>query len=175
MKNPTDVLRDEHTTILGALDVIEHAADRAEAGASLPATWWADMIAWLRGFADQNHHAKEERSLFPALVKAGVPSEGGPVGVMLAEHDPGRALIRRMESEDTSVRVEAARRYAALLRAHIAKENDVLFMIADSVLEEPVQRGLAREFEAVADELGATASREVAETRLAALASAAVQ
>ncbi len=172
MKKPTDVLRDEHDTILGALDVLEAAATRVERGTALPDTWWPDIVAWLRGFADRNHHAKEEQSLFPALVKAGIPKEGGPVGVMLAEHEEGRAFIRRMELGDPRERVDAARGYARLLRAHIAKENDVLFQLADAVLEEPVQQGLAREFETVAIELGATASRDVAEDKLRALASA---
>jgi hemerythrin-like domain-containing protein len=39
------------------------------------------LIGWLRGFADRTHHAKEERSLFPALAAAGISSEGGPIEV----------------------------------------------------------------------------------------------
>ena len=172
MKSPTDVLRDEHAVILRALDVLEAAARRLTSGAALPDRWWPEIIDWLRGFADRNHHAKEERALFPAMVKAGVPEQGGPIGVMLAEHAEGRALIQAMATEPATPgeRAASAQRYVQLLRAHIAKENDVLFMIADSVLEPATQAAVAREFDALADEVGRDSSIRDAEERLAALA-----
>jgi len=30
------------------------------------------------------------------MMKAGIPSEGGPIGVMLAEHEMGRKYVRNM-------------------------------------------------------------------------------
>jgi hemerythrin-like domain-containing protein len=106
---PTDVLREEHRVILRALDLLEAAARSLTAGTVLPEVWWLEIIAWLRGFADRNHHAKEETSLFPAMVKAGVPSMGGPIGVMLEEHERGRALIRAMEAAEPAARAAGAR------------------------------------------------------------------
>ena len=128
MRNPTDVLRDEHRVILRALDVLERAIGPGKAIAD---GWWEAAVAWLRAFADRNHHAKEERSLFPAMVKAGVPSEGGPIAVMLDEHAQGRALIAAIADRVGPGRVAAARDYVDLLRAHIDKENDVLFPLDD--------------------------------------------
>ena len=93
MKSPTDILRDEHRVILGALSTLELAAERLAGGKPPPAGWWQQMLGWLRAFADRNHHAKEETSLFPAMVKAGVPAGAGPIAVMLEEHVQGRALI----------------------------------------------------------------------------------
>src|SRR6266511_665970 len=158
MTSPTDALRDEHRLILRALALLASAADRLAGGRALPEGWWDRLIGWLRAFADLNHHAKEERYLFPALAKAGVPSEGGPVAVMLAEHVEGRALIEIMEREDSTRRVDAARRYLQLLRDHIEKENGVLFPLAEAVLEERAQRALARQFETVLIEQGREAS-----------------
>jgi uncharacterized protein (DUF2249 family) len=43
--------------------------------------------------------------------------------------------------------------YAELLRAHIAKENDVLFVLAEQVLQTDEQRDLLRAFEAVEHEV----------------------
>jgi hemerythrin-like domain-containing protein len=80
MKTPTDVLRDEHVVILRALDALERAAARLMGGGAVPESWWDEIGDWLRDFADRNHHAKEEQSLFPAMVKFGVPSEGDPSG-----------------------------------------------------------------------------------------------
>ncbi len=166
MATPTGVLREEHRVILRALVLLESGAERLAAGHALPAEWWERVIRWLRAFADRNHHAKEERYLFPALAKAGVPSEGGPVAVMLAEHVEGRGLIQAMEAGDGPRRVEAARRYVQLLRDHIEKENGVLFPITEAVLEEHAQQALAREFETVELEQGRDASVDHAEAEI---------
>lgn len=154
MKTPTDVLRDEHRIILGALDVLDAAAERLANGGALPDGWWPEAIEWLRAFADRNHHAKEERSLFPAMVKAGVPSEGGPIGVMLEEHTQGRALVQAMAAAGPAERPAVARRYIRLLRDHIEKENGVLFPLADSILDEQAQQAVGREFESAEVEQG---------------------
>ncbi|HXG05099.1 MAG TPA: hemerythrin domain-containing protein [Candidatus Binatia bacterium] len=172
MSSPTDVLRDEHRVILNALRVLESAADRLDAGGPLPDGWWDRAVAWLRRFADASHHAKEERALFPAMVKAGIPAAGGPIGVMLAEHEHGRALIRTMLEGETGQRVAAAREYVRLLRQHIDKENEVLFPMAEAVLDEQARRALGREFEAVEVEQGPGASVVAAEAALAVLTAA---
>jgi hemerythrin-like domain-containing protein len=163
MTTPTQVLRDEHRLILRVLALIESATTRLAAGGALPDSWWNQALTWLREFADHNHHGKEERALFPALAKAGVPVQGGPVGVMLAEHERGRALMRAMDAGDPRSRAEAARDYVQLLREHIDKENGVLFPLAEAVLDEPVRQTLAREFEALEIEQGRGASIDHAE------------
>jgi len=171
MRTPTDVLREEHRVILAALGALETAAARLAAGPALPAGWWERALDFLRCFADRNHHAKEEQLLFPAMVKAGVPSEGGPIGVMLAEHDQGRAFIRAMAAEGPAAsRATAARRYVALLREHIAKEDGVLWPMAESVLTDSAIEEIARGFEAVEIEQGKDASLEHARGLVAQLA-----
>lgn len=171
-KTPTEILREEHRVILRALAALEAAAARVAAGSAVPDGWWAEVIRWLRTFADKNHHAKEENSLFPAMIKAGVPSGGGPIEVMLAEHVQGRALIRAMESEAGAPRAAAARRYVDLLRQHIDKENGILFPLADAVLEPPTQAGVQREFDAVGVEMGREGSIPDAEAAIERLAAA---
>ena len=170
--SPTRTLREEHRVILRALALIEVAAGRLSAGGPLPAGWWAEALGWLQTFADRNHHAKEEEYLFPALGRAGVPAEGGPVGVMLDEHAEGRALIRAMAEGDPDRRGEAARRYVHLLRDHIDKENEVLLPLSDGVLDSRAQLIVARGFERVEAEQGSAASLERAEAVVDRLAAA---
>lgn len=172
MPTPTEVLREEHRVILRALGVLEAAAARLAGGRPPPEGWWPETIAWLRAFADKNHHAKEESWLFPAMVKAGVPSDGGPIGVMLEEHQRGRALVRAMEAGEPASRAAKAREYVTLLREHIEKENGVLFPLADAVLDEAAQRALQREFEAVEADQGRDASIPHAEAAVERLAAA---
>ena len=81
MLTPTETLRDEHRVILRALELLERATARPPAEA-----WWAETIAWLRTFADHNHHAKEETALFPAMVPT--PVRVPSVIVNVAEPNP---------------------------------------------------------------------------------------
>ena len=171
MTTPTGTLREEHRVILRALDLLESATDRLAAGGALPDGWWSELIGWLRGFADLSHHAKEERFLFPAMLDAGLP-ERGPIEVMLEEHGHGRFLIHEMQTGAQSTRVARARDYIRELREHIAKENGVLFPLADTVLAPQAQRAVTREFEAAAAEQGGVGSIEFAEAAIDRLADA---
>ena len=125
-------------------------------------------MEFLRGFADQCHHFKEEKILFPAMEEHGIPGEGGPIGMMLQEHEEGRAHVKAMIAaiEQFSTAIGAAddlllthaRAYVSLLREHIQKEDDILFRMADEVIPEAEQRALLKQFEIhEAEEMGAGA------------------
>lgn len=161
MKTPTDVLREEHVVILRLLEALEAAAARP-----VPEGWWEQAVALVRGFADGSHHAREEQHLFPAMVRCGVPSPGGPVDVMLMEHEEGRRLVARIAAGDPGTRAGAVRDYVRLLRAHIDKENGILFPLAEAVLDVQATRGLEREFDAVEAEAGAALGVQAAEAAL---------
>lgn len=166
MATATQILRNEHEAVLKMLDAAEQVAGKIEAGGKVRPEVLADLLEFFRVFTDQCHHTKEEELLFPALVRKGIPQEGGPVGVMLHEHEEGRALIREMAETGEgygSGREEAGRRwakaahaYAQLLREHIFKENNVLFVMAERVLTPEEQKQLAASFERVeVEKLGA--------------------
>ncbi len=144
---PTDDLRDEHRAVLVAVSILEGIAERTEKGEAVPKEHLEQLNEFLHGFVDKCHHGKEETALFPAMQAAGVPGKGGPIGAMLLEHEAGRALVRKMAEGKGFA--PAAREYAALLRGHIEKENDVLFPMADKVLSDGVQQRLEQEFERI--------------------------
>ena len=172
MKIPTDVLRDEHAIILRGLDVLEAAARQGEDGHGPPEAWWGDVLAWFRVFADRNHHGKEETALFPAMVKAGAPAEGGPIDVMLEEHAEGRALLQAMAESGSKGRARAARRYAQLLRDHIDKEHGVLFPLAEAILDAAAFDWVAHQFGEVEAQVGGDASLDAAHAAVGELAMA---
>jgi hemerythrin-like domain-containing protein len=172
MTSPTDILRSEHRVILRALVLLEVAAARLSAGQPLRDGLWQELLDWLRTFADRNHHGKEEQYLFPALGEAGVPTQGGPVSVMLDEHTEGRVLLQAMGAGPVGRRVEAARRYGQLLRDHIDKENGVLLPLAETLLDPQSQLLVVRGFEKVEMEQGPAAVLEHAEAVVDRLAAA---
>ena len=139
MTKAIEDLKNEHEAILASLKILGALAGRLQRGLDVQRRDIHDFIAFLREFADKCHHGKEEGILFPALVKAGIPEKGGPIGVMLSEHTEGRELIKEMEAavsgkEDHERFTRAAKQYSSLLQAHIEKENSVLFPSAESVL-----------------------------------------
>jgi hemerythrin-like domain-containing protein len=145
----TAQLRHEHEVFLRALVVLEGLGRGLEAGRPVDRDALAWLIEFFRTFTDRCHHGKEEQHLFPALERRGIPRDGGPIGVMLREHEHGRGLLRAMGQADGGVVAEAIRGYAALLRAHIDKENGILFPLAERILGAAEQRALASAFDAV--------------------------
>jgi len=159
MTTATEVLRREHDAILLMLDAAEALAGRLKAGEPVEPRLLEGTLEFFRLFADQCHHGKEEDLLFPKLVEKGMQREMGPIGVMLHEHEQGRALVRQMGQAAAEYQqgrpdagahwAHAARGYAMLLREHIAKENEILFVMAERMLTAEEQRALAVEFERV--------------------------
>jgi hemerythrin-like domain-containing protein len=153
----TQILMDEHRLIERVLGALETAAGRMSQGASVRAEFFLQAADFIAAFADGCHHRKEEGVLFPALEAAGIPRAGGPIGVMLAEHEEARAITRglrgaaeRMRAGEAKASTEARRKaldYAALLRQHIMKEDHVLFPMADGALQGREQAAVTAEFE----------------------------
>jgi hemerythrin-like domain-containing protein len=146
-----DLLQD-HAAILSALNLLAQINRKlATAGPVDPGDLSA-FVGFLKEFADTCHHGKEEGLLFPAMAEAGVPQAGGPLGVMLYEHEQGRRWIAAMSAAiepqlDATAFIRAAEGYTELLQAHIGKENQVLFPIAERVLSPERLESLYQAFE----------------------------
>lgn len=149
----TDDLRAEHKGILRMLAVMRSLAARWEDGQAPDPAQLGSILEFLRVFADACHHGKEEDVLFPALQQAGLPREGGPIGVMLHEHTLGRGHIRDMAAAlaaaDWRAFMAAALAYVELLTQHIAKENQVLFVMAERLLGEQALADMREAFERI--------------------------
>jgi hemerythrin-like domain-containing protein len=126
-----DELRHEHDAILSALDILDQVEAEARQG-TVASDDNAAFISFLKEFVDKCHHGKEEGMLFPALTEAGASEREAPVPALLSEHEQVRVLIKAMEEASHPVLQPerfsaAARAYSRHLRAHIDKENEVLF------------------------------------------------
>ncbi len=155
----TSNLRDEHALILAMLTCFETMLARAHDEQSIKPAAFAPFIEFFRDFADRCHHLKEEQSLFPALIRAGLPAQHGPVGCMLEEHHAGRNHLAAMREaltlggDDEAHALHILQRegsaYIDLLRNHIAKENGVLFEMADELLQGTEQARVSDECQAL--------------------------
>jgi hemerythrin-like domain-containing protein len=132
----TSILSGEHRVILQVLTALERMAALAMTNQAIPVAHARQALEVLRNFADHCHHGKEEDILFPALEA--IQPGFGPSQVMRAEHVIGRAHIaamgRAVEAGDAAAFAREANGYVELLRQHIAKEDDILFRLADQML-----------------------------------------
>lgn len=163
MRSTEELVRD-HEVILGVLDGLEARLRDAQATGTLDPAFVREAVAFSQGFVDRCHHGKEEHCLFPCLERRGIRREGGPIGVMLAEHEMGRQLVRRIA--DAVGRYEEGQgglgevldlawQYVELLRAHIAKENEVLFPLGEAVLDVADDADVGRCYDGVEHQQGA--------------------
>lgn len=158
----TQILMDEHRIIERVLNALEAAVARLQQGGEVRPAFFINVALFSKVFADGCHHHKEEGVLFKAFSEAGMPVEGGPIGVMLSEHEQGRAFTRELrdaaekwEAGDGSARevvIQNAIGYAALLRQHIQKEDHILFPMAQYAIPAAKQGKVNEDFEQIVGE-----------------------
>ena len=165
-----DELEHDHHVIEQVAALLADVSAHASAERAFAFGAWA--VEFVRRFADGCHHAKEERALFPLLEARGIPRQGGPIGMMLLEHEEGRALVQGMEralaDRDLPAFVANAGAWAGLLRAHIAKEQGVLFPLGARRLDAADDHVLRERFAAIERESGGEALHERFHAELAA-------
>ena len=133
----TEPLRWEHEVVLDQLKAFEKALAEAD---------WKGIRGTLQFFDERLalHRRKEEEILFPALGRH-IGTDAGPIACMLHEHQDERekieiirvALARGTVHPETVQEIRGAGGYIlGLLRNHIAKENQILYPMAENTLSE---------------------------------------
>ena len=126
------------------LDSIDAAVVRMRRGDGVPIVTLRKAVEFSQTFVDRCHHGKEESCLFPCLEKKGISREGGPIGMMLYEHQVGRELVARIQAllaehemrrSDPGELARLCAEYTGHLRQHVFKEENVLFRMGESVMD----------------------------------------
>jgi len=153
---PTEELVHEHQVIVHVLKIAATEAQNMSDQRVIKTALMEMMLDFFRNFADKCHHAKEENHLFPMLEKKGMPHDSGPIAVMLAEHAEGRRrlgniadLLPAAQGDGRNAIAEIAENllaYVNLLGNHIAKENNILFPMAEKLLGETDMAELEKGF-----------------------------
>jgi hemerythrin-like domain-containing protein len=160
---PTEDLINEHKAIKIMLSIMSKIAEDIKANKKFYIKDVEQIVDFLQTFADKCHHGKEETSLFPALVLAGIPKENGPIGVMLQEHTLGRGYIKEIKRGLESCKLGDTcsgeliatnlTNYISLLQNHIHKEENILFPMANKTLSEQKQKEIYEQFEKIEEEV----------------------
>ena len=153
---PTEELMHEHQVILHVLKTAAVEAHRIRSEAAIRTALIEMMLDFFHTFTDKCHHAKEEKNLFPMLAKRGMAHDTGPVAVMLAEHTEGRRILSNIagllpaakqdDGDAIAGIAENLATYVNLLENHIAKEDNVLFPMAERLLSETDAAELKKAF-----------------------------
>jgi len=139
----SDLLMNDHQTTEKVFD----AVDRTLASPDGPSrAVLVDAMKYFEGYVEGCHNKKEENHLFPLIERRGIPRSGGPLAVMLAEHEQGRALLPELVRLATSYLAgdrgalgdlrSVFGQYSSLLKNHYWKENDILYPMARRVMSE---------------------------------------
>lgn len=157
MSKAIDVLMREHRVIERVTASLETFAEELGRGAPLERFRAAEFAEFFGRFADACHHGKEEDLLFRTMIERGFPRESGPIAVMLHEHTVGRRHVGVLRgvgagagpasAPEREAFSENALAFAPFLRAHIVKEDRILYPMALQVLPAPVLDRLAEQYD----------------------------
>jgi uncharacterized protein len=123
------------------------------------------LVEYLQGYVDRCHNQKEELHLFPRLEGKGMPRHGGPLAVMLQEHERAKEILSRLVPLGSAFAAGNAAllpelhatfaEYATLCKDHFWKENDILYPMAQRMLSDEDAAEVVGGIEAVEAALGA--------------------
>jgi hemerythrin-like domain-containing protein len=124
---PLQDMVNEHTNIKRVLAQIPALIGRIQKGFTAETRQTlAEVIDFIRQYADKFHHAKEEDLLFKYF-----DAESDILRVMVKEHEIGRHHVRSaaiaLEQGDAAALIEHLTAYGALLKEHIRKEDEILY------------------------------------------------
>ena len=139
----TASLRRDHDLIEKVIKAMESTIQLLNDDKQIPESILLPVIDFSKNFTDVCHHTKEEKSLFPALEQAGLPSNMGPIAMMLIDHQRSREIGTAMEesaneylsSGDSTKLVSDMQQYVEHVTEHLWKENNRLFMMAEARLQ----------------------------------------
>ena len=141
MKN-IDILIQEHDIIMTVLQVFEEEAMHIKKYRKINIDKILSMLDFFKNYADTFHHLKEENHLFELLIIKGMDRNDSPVESLRIEHEQGRKHIKQIrnfinETEASELYEKIYKEINAfvnLLRNHIDKENNMIFIMAEGFI-----------------------------------------
>lgn len=154
-----ETMMDEHQNILKMIEVMRSAMKRFMETDHIEKDDIMSMFEFVKEYADQHHHGKEEIILFDEMIThIGPTADKLITHGMLVEHDLGRLYVSNTltalkdylngQSERKIDVISNAISYGELLKRHIDKEDRVVFPLASRELPKHVLDNLNQKSEA---------------------------
>jgi len=153
---PVGPLMVEHRLIEKMIPLILKETARAEIEGDFNFEFVEMAIDFIRTYADQRHHGKEEGILFRELAKKKLPA--GLEGIMnelIEEHRTGRGMVRALAGHQESLRRGERKAFPEVLRLlediadfyprHIEKEDKRFFLPSMDYFNPAEKEALLRE------------------------------
>ena len=147
----------EHRLIERMLTLVEHTLKGIEATGKVDPVFIDTAVDFIRTYADQTHHGKEEDILFRDLDKKDLSDKDRRVmNELIEEHVFGRRTVKELVKANTRYRggdTSAADAVAAGLRTltdfyprHIEKEDKVFFPSSREYFSDQEEQAMLAEF-----------------------------
>lgn len=144
----------DHDLILRVLAALDGELRRIETDGIVRDGFWQQFHRFTERFDFAYHHVKEEQLLFPALERTGLGAATGPTTVLRDEHRHIEAWLARIDAalrqRDRNRLAAAVSGYLTVTRAHLLKENQIVFPLAKHLLEAGERARLLEQFERLA-------------------------
>jgi hemerythrin-like domain-containing protein len=157
-------LKHDHYVIQQVVAGMSAVAELLDSGKQVDPSVLADLVQFLRVFADHCHHEKEEQHLFPLLATKANASTTRELRFLEQEHRSAKQLVDRLAKvaavyvhNPLAVRyrvIDLLQQLVELYPAHIWKEDFLVFPLAQQNLSITEQQELQDKFENVEREVG---------------------
>jgi len=157
-------LKHDHQVIQQVVAGMSAVAELLDSGKQVDSCVLVDLVQFLRVFADQCHHEKEEQHLFPLLATKANVNTRRELESLEREHRSAKQLVGQLARAATvyihspeAVRyriIDLLQQLVELYPAHIWKEDFLLFPLAQQNLSQTEQQDLKEQFEDVEREVG---------------------
>ncbi|QIB69668.1 hemerythrin domain-containing protein [Aminipila butyrica] len=162
---------EEHGNIKRMLAVIRKACLTVLDGQEINYEDFAQMTDFVKNYADNHHHGKEEKFLFNRMIdEIGGAAEKLVKYGMLVEHDLGRLYmmdlkeaLERAKSGDPEAKLDVianAISYTHLLTRHIDKEDNAAYTFAKRELPRETLAQIDKECDSFEQEEGAKGTQK---------------
>jgi hemerythrin-like domain-containing protein len=156
---PTEILAREHALLMLVTRVAEQEVRyMRDTGESRPDELHK-VVDFFEFFTEACHDPKEEHVLFARLVDRGLDAETGILGQFYRDHAEFTKRLHEIEHWlrddkksgplDVMELADMLDAYLHLMRAHVAREEELLFTLANGLLSDDDQEDLMRAFAAI--------------------------
>jgi len=142
-KDWAEILIDDHQTTERVFDAVSQAFTGTGGPSMRILMKFRDYVT---EYVDGCHNKKEENHVFPMAEQRGIPRHGGPLAVMLAEHEASQELLDKLKTlidryvggEKGAIDLLSAtfEEYVSLLKNHFWKETDILYPMVRRAIDD---------------------------------------